>query len=173
MKSLSNTFRHAQATGSPNRSRIGPAVVALVALAITAPWSTASASADITGVWFNDTKEAAIELKPCGDGMCGHVVWLRRPISRKTGKPQRDANNPTPSQRNRPICGMKIISDAQPKSDGSWDSGQIYNPKVGKTYKVAIEKLGADSLRVTGYLGARLFGRSFDWKRAPAKLSRC
>lgn len=149
--------------------------VAIVAAASAATLASthAEARSDIAGIWFNDTKEAAIELNHCETSFCGRIVWLRRPLSRKTGQPIRDARNPSPARRNAPICGLQIISQIRPQSDGSWDKGRIYDPKVGKEYKVAIEKLGPDRLRVIGYIGARLFGRSFEWQRAPNNLERC
>lgn len=130
------------------------------------------ASKNVTGIWFDDTGKGAIQLYRCGNSVCGKIFWLRRAVN-KAGKPLRDAYNPSHVNRNRPICGLQVIWGTRAQRDGSWDGGRIYDPKVGKSYDVAIEKVGAKSLRVTGYLGTKLFGKSFIWRRAPANLSPC
>ena len=154
-------------------SRTGPMVrlfglASLLIVAMTPAW----AGKNVTGIWYDDTGKGAIELYHCGDGICGRIVWLRRAMN-KAGKPLRDAYNPSLVHRKRPICGLQVIWGTRAQRDGSWDGGRIYDPKVGKSYDVAIEKVGAARLRITGYLGAKLFGKSFIWRRAPANLSRC
>lgn len=135
----------------------------------TAP---AHATSDVTGIWYDDSGKAAVQLYTCRSGVCGRIFWLRRAVN-KAGKPLRDAYNPSPQRRRQPICGLQIIWGVQPQNDGSWDGGHIYDPKVGKSYNVAIEKVNARRLRITGYLGARLFGKSFIWRRAPANIAKC
>lgn len=132
----------------------------------------AQATSNVTGIWYNDTGKAAVQMYQCGPRLCGRIFWLRVPVN-KAGRPLRDAYNPSPKRRSKPICGLQIIWGVQPQNDGTWDGGRIYDPKVGKSYNVAIEKLSAKQLRITGYLGTRLFGRSFIWRRAPADLAKC
>ena len=61
------------------------------------------------------------------------------------------------------------------QSDGSWDQGWVYDPKVGESYDVAIQLKDANHLVVTGYQGLKLFSKKFVWTRAPADkpLARC
>ncbi|MBU2534089.1 MAG: DUF2147 domain-containing protein, partial [Alphaproteobacteria bacterium] len=68
---------------------------------------------------------------------------------------------------------LLVVAGLQSQSDGTWDEGRIYDPKVGRSYNVAVERIGADRLRVTGYIGAKLFGKSFIWRRAPDGLEKC
>lgn len=131
------------------------------------------AQASPAGVWFNDTGQGAIEIYPCGRSYCGKIIWLKQPISRKTGKPLQDAYNPDPAKRRRPICGLLVIEGVQEQNDGSWDGGRIYDPKVGKSYNVALQLMDRNQLRVTGYVGVRFLGKSFTWTRAPQDLDTC
>ncbi len=124
------------------------------------------------GIWFDDTGKGAVEIRDCGRRLCGHIVWLREPND-ATGRPLTDAYNPEPSQRRRPICGLQVIGELQAQPDGTWDSGWIYDPKVGKSYSVALQLENRNRLIVTGYAGMKLFGQSFAWNRAPADLQRC
>lgn len=116
--------------------------------------AAASAAPDATGVWFNDTGRGAIEIKPCGGGLCGHVVWV------KDGSDSKG-------------CGRQIIGDAQPVKAGLWDNGWIYSPEKKKRYDVELKPLDDDRLRVTGYAGSKFFSKTMIWKRAPADLVRC
>lgn len=124
------------------------------------------------GIWFDDTGQGAIEIGPCGEMLCGRIVWLKDPAS-KTGGPLTDALNPDPRQRQRPICGIQIIGGLEKQPNGAWDNGWIYDPKEGKSYDVEIRLNDPDRLQVKGYLGVKFLSETFIWQRAPAELQRC
>lgn len=68
--------------------------------------------------------------------------------------------------KNKPIIGMAILRDL--KKDGNeWSGGTILDPANGKTYKctIAVEN-GGKKLKVRGYIGVSLFGRTQYWVRA-------
>lgn len=124
------------------------------------------------GVWFDDTGQGAVEIAPCGDRLCGRIVWLKDPLTPE-GQPLTDAYNPDPRRRNQPICGLQVIGNLQLQPDGSWDRGWIYDAKEGKSYDVEISLRSADRLQVKGYLGVKFLSETFIWQRAPADLKRC
>ena len=68
--------------------------------------------------------------------------------------------------KNQPILGMVIMRNLK-KDDDEWSGGTILDPKNGKTYKVkiAIEDKGK-KLKVRGYVGMSLLGRTQHWVRA-------
>ncbi len=149
-------------------------ILALILLSITpASQSVAQpASSPMLGVWYDDTGGGAVEIGPCGDRLCGRIVWLKDPTD-KTGKPITDGYNPKTNQRNRPVCGLQVIGDLKPQPNGSWDDGWIYDPKEGKSYDVELKLRTPDRLQVVGYLGTKFLSESFIWTRAPADLKRC
>ena len=55
----------------------------------------------------------------------------------------------------------------------AWGEGWIYNPEDEERFSAALELAGANTLKVTGYLGIRLLGETFTWKRATVSLQRC
>ncbi len=124
------------------------------------------------GVWIDNTGDGAIEIAPCGDRLCGRIVWLKAPND-KSGRPLTDGYNPEAAKRNRPICGLPVIGDLKAQRSGAWDAGWIYDPKVGRSYDVELKLRSADRLQVTGYLGTKFFSETFNWTRAPAALPRC
>ncbi len=68
--------------------------------------------------------------------------------------------------KDQPMIGMKIMWDL--KKDGSeWSGGRILDPENGKTYKVylALED-GGKKLKVRGYVGFSLLGRTQYWHAA-------
>lgn len=150
------------------------AVVAAGALAASAAGLAVAQSKapGITGVWYDDTGKGAVELKPCGNSICGHIYWLRDP-NNKDGQPLTDGYNPEPGLRSRPICGLQVIGNLKSQGDGTFDGGWVYDPKVGKQYDVYIEPASRTSLAVTGYKGVKLLGKTFNWTRAPADLPKC
>jgi len=124
------------------------------------------------GIWFDDTGDGAIEIGPCGDRLCGRIVWLKSPND-KAGRPLTDGYNPEAAKRSRPICGLPVIGDLRRQTNGAWDAGWIYDPKEGKSYDVELKLHGTDRLQVTGYLGTKFFSESFIWTRAPATIPKC
>lgn len=160
-------------TKSHPQLRSAGAFAALAVAGLACLPGAARAQAPIAlGIWYDDTGKGAVEIAPCGSKLCGRIVWLKEPISEKTGKPLVDAYNPEEDKRTRPICGLQILGDLARQSDGTWDEGWVYDPKVGKSYDAAITVQGA-KLTLTGYKGVKLFSKSFTWTKAPADLPRC
>lgn len=67
-------------------------------------------------------------------------------------------------KKDQPMVGLEIIWDLKQKSKTKWTGGKILDPEIGKTYKCKIEVAG-DKLKVRGYLGSPMFGRTVEWKR--------
>lgn len=146
--------------------------VALVS-AILAIGSSAWAAPKETGIWIDDTGKGAVKIDVCTETtLCGHIVWIKDPL-KKNGEPLTDELNPDPSKRSRPICGLQVLGGLEKITDGGFDNGWVYDPKRGAQFSVALDLLSANKLQVTGYKGARLFGQSFIWTRAPADLQTC
>lgn len=125
------------------------------------------------GVWFDDTGEGAVEIKPCGRYLlCGRIVWLKDPLNAE-GVPKHDRYNPDPSLRNRLICGLPVLANLQKMTNGTYDNGVVYDPKKGDQHDAAIRLVRPDQLELTGFGLGRLLSKSFIWTRAPADLPLC
>ena len=66
--------------------------------------------------------------------------------------------------KNLPIQGMVIIKDLK-IIDKSWEDGTILDPKSGKTYSCYITFEDENTLKVRGYIGFSLLGRTQKWIR--------
>jgi uncharacterized protein (DUF2147 family) len=69
------------------------------------------------------------------------------------------------SQKGKPVLGMQILWDLQKDGDG-WSGGTILDPATGKTYKclLSVEE-GGTKLKVRGFVGVSLLGRTQYWLR--------
>jgi uncharacterized protein (DUF2147 family) len=142
-------------------------VAAIAAAVLAAGAQAQSHPGDVSGVWIDHTGQGAVEIGPCsnlagssgGSRVCGRVVWLKNPEHR--------------SRSGKRICGAQVLGDLRRESSRLWDSGWIYNPEDEERFSAALELASADTLMVTGYLGIKLLGETFTWKRATTSLERC
>jgi len=141
------------------RAGTAAAVAVLLAGGAVAQAQPGAAAAEVAGVWIDHTGQGAVEIAPCGNRVCGRVVWLKNPEHK--------------SVSGKRICGTQVLGDLRKEGRNLWDSGWIYNPEDEERFSAALELANADTLRVTGYLGFKLLGETFTWKRATTSLESC
>ncbi len=67
--------------------------------------------------------------------------------------------------KNKPIVGMTILSNLK-KNGNRYSGGRILDPANGKTYRCYMQVLsGGKKLKVRGYIGFSLLGRTQYWYR--------
>lgn len=125
-----------------------------VAAALALPALPAQAMDDpiddpIVGTWLTPKQDSKIEIAPCGDSLCGKIVWLAKPL-RDDGSPRLDVNNDNEDLKQRPILGLEIVGGFEKVEPGKWEDGRIYNPRDGETYKSKMELKGPNTLEVKG-----------------------
>jgi uncharacterized protein (DUF2147 family) len=111
------------------------------------------------GNWLTGPKDGIIQLTVHADGSLeGRIVGGNHPG-------RKDEHNPDPALRTQALRGQVIVRDMRYQGEGRWSGGTIYDPESGKTYKCNIELDGPDALKVRGYIGFSLLGRSQQWTR--------
>ncbi|MDA8088265.1 MAG: DUF2147 domain-containing protein [Nitrospiraceae bacterium] len=135
--------------------------IAVLSLAPAAYAFTSGADA-IAGTWLTRNGDAQVAIYRQGGQFLGKLAWLRQPND-DNGRPSLDGNNPDPRLRGRPILGMVIIHAAY-MGGNSW-KGRVYDPDNGSTYSCSITMASPDALKLRGYLGFSIFGRTETWKR--------
>lgn len=148
---------------------LATSLLVVVPLAAQQPLPQAPAAPAPAGLWIDHTGRGAVEITPCGQKLCGRIVWMQQPND-KRGQPLRDGLNPEKSLRSRPICGLQVIGDLEPQRDGSWDKGWIYDPEQGEAFDVEIRLRAPDKLQVKGYKGFKFLNETFQWQRATTPL---
>ena len=68
------------------------------------------------------------------------------------------------ANKDQPIEGMIIIKDLELEDD-TWEEGTILDPKSGKVYDCYVDFEDTNTLKVRGFLGFSLLGRTQIWKR--------
>jgi len=117
----------------------------------------------IVGKWVTAEDKSVVEIYRSGKSYCLKIVSLKDPFN-EDGTKKVDENNPDLKKRTDDIIGLVIGSGFEFKGDSSWDGGSIYDPDNGKSYSCKIN-LEGDKLKVRGFIGVALFGRSEIWKR--------
>lgn len=127
--------------------------------------SMAAAQAGPLGLWSTEDDQGRVQISQCADSLCGDLVWLEEALDEQ-GEPRLDVHNPEESLRSRPLEGLRIVWDMQPAGDGkTWKDGRVYDPESGKVYQGRITLEEQDVLKLRGFVGAPMFGRTSTWTR--------
>ncbi len=125
----------------------------------------------IVGVWVTEGGKSRVEIDKVGDSYSGRIIYLKQPRypaddpQGMAGQTKVDRENPDPALRKRPILGLQLMQGFHYDGDGYWSDGHIYDPESGKTYKCKMWFTKDGDLKVRGYIGFALFGRTTLWTR--------
>jgi uncharacterized protein (DUF2147 family) len=143
-------------------ARIRLQVTALLFVLLQANLACAVDHLSAIGVWRND--DATFEIFDNQGKLSGKIIALKE-AQTPEGKQKLDIHNPDPSKRERPIVGLVFMSGFSRKSDVRWEDGTIYDPKTGNTYTGSMELEGTETIKVRGFVGISLMGRTDVWTR--------
>ncbi|NOR36321.1 MAG: DUF2147 domain-containing protein, partial [Woeseiaceae bacterium] len=118
---------------------------------------------DIEGRWLTQKGDGWIRIQIVGDSLEGSVAGSPDPKQREERK--FDDRNPDTNLRTRRLEGLTIMTGFEYGGDGHWSGGTVYDPNSGKTYKCTVKQLDANTLKIRGFIGISLFGRSETWTR--------
>ena len=133
-------------------------------LLMAASASAAENEADaVLGEWYTDEDKSIVEIYRLDDKFYGKIVWLKEPYTPE-GSEKRDIHNPDESKRDDSIIGLQLLSDFRYSGRNRLDKGTVYDPNDGKTYSCKM-RLKGDRLKIRGYVGIAVFGRTTIWRR--------
>lgn len=127
-------------------------ILSMQAQSVIGKWKTID---DETGV-----AKSIVEIYQANGKVYGKVIQIL-----EKGKEDKVCEECKGDKKNKPIKGMVII-DGLSKNDDEWDGGKILDPKSGKEYKCVISLENENKLKVRGYVGFSLLGRTQYWTRA-------
>lgn len=139
-------------------TRIRTVTVLLLLAASPFAWTRGLAPDTINGVW-RTASGGYIQIYAYHGHYVGIVVGVA------SGQARYDDNNPDKSKRGRRLLGVELIHDLESVSGNSYKGGTVYDPDNGKTYNLKGELVDHDTLKLRGYIGFSLFGRSQTWDR--------
>ncbi|MAF97555.1 MAG: hypothetical protein CMH26_02865 [Micavibrio sp.] len=135
--------------------------ITTLTISMTSPQAHAKQQASpLEGSWLTENERAIIKIERCNDNnLCGYVDWIIE------GGLQKDIHNEDESLHERPICGLKILGDFTQESPTEWEDGFIYKADDGDTYNANLELTEPDTLKLRGYIGISLLGKTQYWTR--------
>lgn len=124
----------------------------------------------IIGLYFvyeeSTKEESKISIQKDADGTYyAQVAWMKQP-NMPDGSPKKDFKNPNVAMREvhaDRIVIMRGLSYNPSKKE--WENGKVYNPLNGKTYKSYMEFVAENKLKVRGYLGISMLGKTMYWTK--------
>jgi uncharacterized protein (DUF2147 family) len=118
----------------------------------------------VIGEWYTKENKALVQIYKIESTYSGKVVWLKEPKN-DDGSEKLDTNNPDESKQGNPIIGLNLVSGFVYKGKNKWADGTIYDPDNGKTYSCKMKLNEDNTLKVRGFIGISLIGRTQVWTR--------
>jgi uncharacterized protein (DUF2147 family) len=141
------------------RRQVWRASVLTVLIGIALAVAADNKESSVVGNWLSESKDGIIQISQGQNGMYeGRIVGGNHP-----GRV--DEKNPNPTQRGKALRGEVILRNLHYDGDGKWSGGAIYEPDTGRTYKCLVEVISPDSIKVRGFIGISLLGKSQTWTR--------
>lgn len=131
--------------------------------------SSLFAADDIAGTWRSiDDKtgfsKALIEIKKSDNGVYqGKIIKI---LPRPGYTPKTHCQDCPAPYKGAPILGLTVLDGMKQKNATEYEGGTILDPLSGKIYKSKIKvSNNGKRLRMRGYVGVEVFGRSQTWIR--------
>ncbi len=121
------------------------------AQSVLGKWKTID---DVTG-----KAKSIVEIYEQDGKVYGKVVKILTP-----GRENAVCDQCEGDKKDKPILGMVILTGLEQDGD-EWEDGEILDPNNGKTYSCYITLEEPDKLKVRGYIGFSLIGRTQYWYR--------
>lgn len=129
-------------------------------LALTALWLVAGpafaageAAASPVGEWWTPGFGARVRIEPCGDALCGRIVWLWDEAATAADK--------------APLVGREVVARMRPQSSLRWAEGRLHDPEAGRDYRGSLHLASPDRLVLEGCV--LMVCREQVWRRVDAQ----
>lgn len=137
------------------------AIIISLSIFLFPPAVQAAEDASVTGLWLTKKRDAAVQVTPCGDELCGHIAWLH------------EDENPF-SITGKPLCRAQVLSGFKPADNADnknnvWKSGTVYKVDDEKTYRGTLTMLDDNTVELRAYLGIPALGKTKTLTRTSAK----
>jgi hypothetical protein len=128
-----------------------------------------------TSYWLSPEHGWVAENRVCPTGICSYLVGFRPPHQPPPGTVPRDEHNANPKLRDRPLCGIQLTGGFDPakKRNNRLEGGWVYDPETGGTYSATLTQTDPDTVKLRGYVGIPLFGRTVTLHRQADPGPRC
>lgn len=116
----------------------------------------------LMGVWLTESKDQVKIYFDAGK-------YFGKGVETPENKGRLDDKNPDERLRTRRLADVIILKDFEYLGKNRWGKGTIYDPNNGKTYRCTITMKSEDKIKVRGFIGISLLGRTEIWPRVAAQ----
>lgn len=113
---------------------------------------------DIVGTYQTEGGKAKVTISKQGNKYIGTLIWTRRGDIL-------DSKNPDKGEAQKKLTGKVILRDLAFDEDDEYKGGKIYDPESGKTYSCKATRERNGNLKMRGFIGVSLLGRTTEWTR--------
>lgn len=113
----------------------------------------------------NGKVRSVVEIYEQDGKLFGKILELRNRAADEDPDPICDDCDKDDPRYNQRVIGMVFLTDLKKTNDKLWENGKILDPKNGSVYSCYIKLVEDNKLRVRGYLGFSLLGRTQFWYR--------
>jgi uncharacterized protein (DUF2147 family) len=118
---------------------------------------------------FDDKTEkpsSIIELYEEEGMLCGDILVI---LNENTKQKNPLCVKCPDDRKNQPVIGMQLIRGLT-QSGKVWSGGTVVDPHTGKIYRCYLELIEPNKLKIRGYVGFSIFGRTQYWHRHSGAL---
>ena len=127
-----------------------------VALLFGSSHAVAQTDADaIVGVWLNQAKDGYVQVYADNGEYFGLIA----------GAPEDSARRDESKPGEKNLLGMRILKNFSYDGDGLWQGGTVFDPDNEKTYSSKMWLVDENTLKLRGFIGISLLGRTVVWTR--------
>lgn len=131
-------------------------LLACVALMLATAAPAGATPSALLGEWWTPGFGARVRIEPCGEAVCGRIVWFwdeapRHVVDRS------------------PLVGRQVIERMQTAEPSVWRGGRLYNPEDGRDYRGSLQLQSPNRLVVEGCV--LVVCKTQVWRRADTARS--
>ncbi|WP_341893814.1 DUF2147 domain-containing protein [Ferrovibrio terrae] len=141
----------------------------ILALSLAVPAYAAEPTSPI-GRWKTiddetNTPRSIVEIQDVNGELQGRILQI---FLRPDEKPDPRCEACEGDRKDQPVIGMVFLWGLKADGTNEWAGGGVLDPKNGKTYnaKASLTEAG-QKLRLRGYIGTPILGRTQVWLREP------
>jgi uncharacterized protein (DUF2147 family) len=132
----------------------------IFAAALIVSPASATGTTSPVGAWSTANGHGVVEIARCGTALCGRIVGV-----------ERGPTEPVPTDvYGRSQCGLTIITNEQPATDGTW-LGEVTDPRDGGRYQAKLWLDEYGNLNLRGFIGIPLLGATQTWHKFTGRVT--
>jgi uncharacterized protein (DUF2147 family) len=102
-----------------------------------AAWAAGEAAATSpVGEWWTPGFGARVRIEPCGDALCGRIVWVWDEAAAAADK--------------APLVGREVVARMRPQGGLRWAEGRLHDPEAGRDYSGSLHLASPGRLVLEG-----------------------